>query len=389
MVVRGRDVARRLAGRFGLGRPVHAGVSDDLDVLVAAMQPIASRHFLSISAHGAGEAALCLAAAGADQVLAHDVGDASALDHLVALKLTAAHLFGREDYLALMGLRVASRMRRQALVDQVLRGLGAYEQRYWKKRRRALLGGLFHADRVGLFFEGFLAALRLLGSKPLRDTIVFGATEDERIAAFREAVDHGWLREGLAQIGERANLFFPDAEWEASEYPRAFNRDPIAYLERLVAAGLGDNPLFAHHVRKDEPIPEALLPPHLRPLVYDGLRGAAPRVRVVRSRLLAEGPSASGAYLSNVVDFLDALAREALFAALFARLDPGAPVLVYSNEAFDKVPVGDRFALDEDASARLARMDRAKIYRRVALYRRSGTPAEDGDPRAARLRIVH
>ncbi len=378
-----------VAGSLGLGRPVHAGVSDDLDVLLSAMQPIAKRRFLSISAHGAGEAALCLAAAGADQVHAFDVGDASALDHLVALKLTAAHLFGREDYLALMGLRVASRLRRQALVDQVLRGLPVHEQRYWKKRRRALLVGLFHADRVGLFFEGFLAALRLLGSRAARETILFGATEDARVAAFREAVDHGWLRDGLAKVGERANLFFPEAEWEASEYPRDFNRDPIAYLERLVAAGLGDNPLFAHHVRKDEPIPEALLPPHLRPLVYDGLRGAAPRVRVVRAPLVADESPAAGAYLSNTIDFLDAPARERLFGALHARLDPGAPLLVYSNESFDKVPADERFVFDEDASKRLLAKDRAKIYRRVALYRRSGTPAEDGDPRATRLRIVH
>ncbi len=370
--------------------PVHAGVSDDLELLTLAMGSVPGRSYLCVSAHGAGEAALCLAAAGADQVLAFDVGDVTVLEHLVTLKLTAAHLFGREDYLALMGLRAASRLRRVALVDQLLRGLPGHEQPYWRARRRLLLGGLFRADRVGLFFEGFLAALRVLGSRATVDAILFGATESDRIEAFRSIADRSWLRGALARVGERVNLFFPDAEWSASEYPEAFNRDPLAYLERLVAAGLGDNPLFAHHVRGGGTLSEVLLPPHLRPVVYDGLRGAAPRVRVVRTAFeLYEVPApASGAYLSNTIDFLHEPERVALFAALHKRLQPGAPVLVYSNEAFDKVPDDGRFTQDVDASERLARKDRAKIYRRVALYRRSGTPAEDDETRATRLRIV-
>lgn len=366
--------------------PVHAGVSDDLDLLLEALEPSPGKRFLALSAHGAGEAALCLAAAGADRVLLHDIGDADALEHLVHAKLTAARLFGREDYLALMGLRPVSDLRRRALVDQLLRGLTESERPYWKRRRAHLMRGLFRADKVGAFFDVMLRAFSLLGSKTLQERIVFGETKEERVEAFRAAVGKPWVERALSALGGRLNLFFPRAEWEASAYPRALNRQPLLYLERLVAAGLGTNPLFAHHFYDGRPVPEALLPPHLRPGLFDGLRSAGARVRVVR--VLREQPGGfSGAYTSNVIDYLMPAARRSLFAELLPRLEPGAPVLIYSNEEWSKVPEDERFGIDEEASTALAEKDRARIYRRVALYRMAGTSAMDV-PRSTRLRVV-
>lgn len=376
-----------------LQRLTHAGVSDDGDVLVGALAPGPGRRFICVSAHGAGEAALTLAGLGAAGVLAYDVADAASLLRLLTLKLAAAHLMGREDYLAVMGLRAASRLRRAALADQVLRGLPEGARGWWAPRRRWLMEGLFHADRQAAFFSAFMWGLARLVPAEAQQTLLFGPTPEARAAVFRAHARRGWLEAALAQLGGRVNLFFPAPEWAASEYPKALNRAPLAYLEGLVAAGLGDSPLFGYLVRpRDEALPERLLPPHLRPGAFDGLRSAASRVRVVASEPgaplpLEEAPGGHhGAYLSNVVDYLGEPARRQLLAALVARLGPGAPVLVYSNEAWGKVPADLGLTLDEAASARARAADRAAIYRRVEVYRTAGTPPPS-DP-GPRLRVV-
>ena len=88
-------------------RPVHTGVSDDLDVLLACLGPAPGKRFVTVSAHGAGEAALALVAFGADEVLALDLEAPEMLARLLALKIHAATRLGREDYLVTMGLRPA------------------------------------------------------------------------------------------------------------------------------------------------------------------------------------------------------------------------------------------------------------------------------------------
>lgn len=376
-------------------RLVHTGASDDGDVLIRALRPGPGRRYVSVSAHGAGEAAMTLVACGADPVLAYDLVDPVALHRLVRLKLTAARLLGREDYLAVMGLRPASRLRRRALADQVLRGLPEPEASWWRPRRRWLLRGLFRADRVSAFFAAFLLAARALMPADAYRAMLFDPEPEARVAAFRAHVRRAGLEAALGAVGGRVNLFFPEMEWRASEYPKALNRDPLMYLERLVQAGLADNPLFAHLVRDpDAALPPALLPPHLRPGAFDGLRGAAAKLRVVpRTEPDFESAPAGlhGAYLSNAIDYLEADARARLFEALVARLGPGAPVLIYSNEAFDKVPEGAGLSLDVDASREAQLIDRARIYARVQVWRAPGTPPSEPErapPAGPRLRVV-
>lgn len=342
--------------------PVHAGVSDDGDLLVRALAPEPGARILALSAHGAGESALTLLAHGAE-VVAHDVADALMLAHLLRLKLSAAQLFGREDYLVLMGLRPATTLRRSALAKRLLVQLPDGETRaFWQKHEAWLQTGLFFSDRIALFVRSFLLALRALAPEDARRTMLFAPRTADRVQAFRRHVKRPWLERVLAGVGGRVNLFFPEAEWRASEYPRAFNRDPLGYLETLIAAGLADNPLFAHLVRPPgQPLPEPLLPPHLRPGRYDGLVDAASRLTVVP--VGRAGGRFSGAYLSNVIDYLLPEARERLFSQLCGHLRPGAPVLVYSNESYPKVP--RTLPLDHDLRAE----DRARIYRRVELYR--------------------
>jgi S-adenosylmethionine:diacylglycerol 3-amino-3-carboxypropyl transferase len=358
-------------------RPVHAGVSDDLDLLSMVMEPAEGRRYLSVSAHGAGEAALMLAAAGADEVLAYDIGDGPMLARLVELKASSAALFGREDHLVLMGLRPASALRKKALTRQLLLGLDARQHAYWAPRARWLEEGLFRADQIGRFFQLFVSALRLLAPEPARAQMLTSPSATARLVAYQRYVARPWLRRALDLIGRRVNLFFPRAEWAASEYPKLLNRDPLGYLERLIESGLSSNPLFAHYVLDPElPFPAELLPPQLRAEGFDGLRRNAGRVRVwlpptgtTELRLPVVEGLLDGAYLSNVVDYLGPAERLSLFEELMRTLKPEAPILLYSNEAFPKVPLEAGLVHDEALSRRLASADRARIYARIEVYR--------------------
>lgn len=356
--------------------PVHAGASDDGDLLVRALAPGPNERILAISTHGAGETALTLLSHGAE-VVAHDLADPTTLHCLLALKIVAARVFGREDYLVLMGLRPATPLRRRALAKRLLAQLPDPKLRaFWIRHEDWLHRGLFFNDRIAFFVRAFVAALRVLAPREARRTMLHAPTAAERVEAFRRHVKRPWLERVLAGVGGRVNLFFPDAEWRASEYPRALNRDPLAYLEGLIAGGLADNPLFAHLVRPTgTPLPATLLPPHLRPGRYDGLIDGAARLTIgPMERIDRSGDRYSSAYLSNVVDYLLPDERRRLFARLEARLRPGAPVLVYSNEAYAKVP--ETFVRTRE----LGGEDRARIYRRVELYR--------APPSSPRLEVV-
>lgn len=372
-------------------RLVHTGVSDDGDLLVRALKPQRGGRYLCVSAHGAGEAALTLAALGAEFVSAADLQATEDLERLLQLKLAAARLFGREDYLAVMGLRSASRLRRGALAHQLIRSLPDAPRRWWHARRSWLVGGLFYADRQTLFFDAWLLICRRSMPKAAYETMIFDPCAERRRAAFVTHLRGPRLKKTLALLGARVNLFFPEAEWTASEYPQALNRDPLGYLETLVATGLSDNPLFAHLVRpRRGPLPEPLQPPHLRAQHYARLRDADLRIRTLSSpgsSLHAAQDRLRGVYLSNCIDYLEANPRRALLNQVSQQLEPGAPVLVYSNEAYEKVPSDCGLRLDVEASEALGAQDRAGIYRRVQLFRKPGVPMS-GHPKAPQLRVV-
>lgn len=370
-------------------RPVHTGVSDDLDVLLACLAPAPEKRFVTVSAHGAGEAALSLAAFGAEEVLALDLEAPEMLARLLALKIHAATRLGREDYLVTMGLRPASKLRRRALAHQLIRALPRSQQQWWRARRSWLEEGLFHADRQAGFFRAFQTGVSLL-SPPGGEAQVFqGPSPAARRDAFERFVARPWLRRGLGQLARRVNLFFPANEWRASEYPRELAGDPLGYLGGLVEAGLAESPLFAPQIRgKNAVLPEHLLPPHLRTRDFDRLRrGAARAHALVAPRgadplsLPASGRSVHGAYLSNAVDYLRHDRRRHLFSELRRILVPDAPILVYSNERWPKVPLELGFALDAEASAQAQALDRAHIYRRIEVYRVY-------TPGVARLKVV-
>lgn len=364
-------------------RAIHLGVSDDLDAVLGALAPVRGR-VVALSAHGAGEAAFALAAAGATEVVAVDLASPRELALIVELKRAAWALFGREDALVVCGLRPASALRRKALARQLLSALRGEAAEHWRARRAWIEGGLFHQDAVAVATRALLTALRALASSADYAAMIHGATPDVRRAAFDRAVGQRWIDRLFALAGGRINVFFPAAEWRASEYPRALTRDPRPYLEGLVASGLATNPLFAHLVYgPDAVLAPELLPPTLRPGAYDELRARAARVdvRAAASRLqlpLADR-TADAAYLSNVVDYLDPAERAQLFRELRRALTEDAPILVCSNEAYPKVPVELGFRFDDAGSRAVAAADRAHVYRRIELYRASP---------ARRLRVV-
>jgi S-adenosylmethionine:diacylglycerol 3-amino-3-carboxypropyl transferase len=354
----------------------HTGISDDLDILMHALSHAPGSQLLCISSHGAGEAALALAAGGASMVTAYDIGDAQMLHRLIGLKISAAGVLSRTEYLALMGLAPATRLQKQVIVEKTLSALSGPDYIYWARRRRWFTPGLFFASRQTFFLQMLWFLIRVLTPSWACREILFAGSPDTRVRMFRRYVSRPWLKWIFKKLGSRVNLFYPQAEWRSSDYPRVFNRDPFPYFEHLVATGLPCNPLFAHcFLSRDQSLPEQLLPPHLRAPAFDELKKAKDRVQVVQSApgdlsfLSLASHSCHGAYLSNIIDYLRHDDRQRLLQEVSRVLITGAPALIYSSEHYDKVPPGCGLVRDEEACSRLAAQDQVRIYSRVGLFR--------------------
>jgi S-adenosylmethionine:diacylglycerol 3-amino-3-carboxypropyl transferase len=362
----------------GWSLPEHTGISDDLDLLIHALSPAPGLQFLSISSYGAGEAALALAASGATTVMAYDIGDAQMIRRLIDLKICAAGVLSHKEYLALMGLSPSTRSQKQAIIKKTLKALSGSDYSFWAKHWRWFIPGLFFSNQQTFFMQILWFFIRLFTPSEARRQMLFSKSPDTRIRTFRQYVSRPWLKWIFAQLGSRINFFYPEAEWSSSDYPKVFNRDPFPYFEHLIGTGLPGNPLFAHYfLDGDRSLQEPLLPPHLRPQLFSALRTAAERVQVVSSNIgdLPPLPQASrsyhGAYLSNIIDYLGPDDRQRLIQEVSRVLVSGAPVLIYSNELYDKVPAGCGLVPDQEASTRLAAQDQVRTYSRVGLFRSS------------------
>ncbi|HEY0682982.1 MAG TPA: DUF3419 family protein [Steroidobacter sp.] len=357
--------------------PEHTGISDDLDLLLTALQPTHDKRLITISSYGAGEAAISLAAHGAGEVLAYDIEDARTLYQLISFKLAAASRLGSDDYLALMGLRSVGTRERVNLFDQALECLASEDWKVWSNRRHWAKKGLFFANRQTFFLQLLWGVVLLLTSANTRTKIIRSSDPGERSKLFRRYVARPWLVWLFDLVGSRVNLFYPEAEWRNSEYPRIHNRNPFPYFEHLVTAGITKNPLFAHYFQGDAAIPEEMIPPHMRRIGYSGFKNIGDRIKVVPSApnqvpSLFGDQSCHGVYLSNIIDYLNRRSREFLCREVARVLRPGSPVLIYSSESFDKVPGGCGLELDACASAQLKAMDRVRVYALVRLYRARG-----------------
>jgi S-adenosylmethionine:diacylglycerol 3-amino-3-carboxypropyl transferase len=360
----------------GWSLPEHTGISDDLNLLIHALAPARGSKFICISSHGSGEAALALAAGGASMVTAYDIGDAQMLGRLITLKSSAARVLNRAEYLSLIGLAPATRSRKRDIVTKTINALPDPDRRYWAERRRWFTPGLFFASRQTFFLQMLWTLIWLLTPIQERQEMLFSGSPDTRVRMFRRYVSRPWLKRVWGKLGSRINLFYPQAEWRSSDYPKVFNRDPFPYFEHLVASGLPCNPLFAHcFLDRDQSLPEQLLPPHLRSPAFDELKKAKDRMQVVQSApgdipfLSLASHSCHGAYLSNIIDYLGHDDRQRLLQEVSRVLVAGAPALIYSSEQYDKVPPGCGLVRDEEACSRLAAQDQVRIYSRVGLFR--------------------
>ena len=362
----------------GWSMPEHTGVSDDLDLLVAALRPGSGKSYITVSSYGAGEAALTLAAHGSDTVFAYDIEDSRMLRRLIYFKIAAARILGHRDYLILMGLRPALKSERVILFENVLNALTGDMHAFWVKRRHWVGTGLYFSNQQTFFLQLLWGILCVLTSSVVRKEILFNASAEERRNLFRRHVTRPWLTRIFYILGSRINLFYPDRLWKNSEYSRMYNSDPFPYFEHLVGAGLIDNPLFAQYFQDQYlGMADELIPPHMRAERYPGFSAIGQRVKVLESKSSAmphielDSDTCDGAYLSNVVDYLNHEERLLLLGNISDALRPGATALIYSNDAFSKVPAKCGLELDVSASKSLREMDRVRTYSGVNLYRKA------------------
>lgn len=354
----------------------HSGVSDDLNILIKVMKPERGKSFLTFSAYGAGEAAICLGTMGVDEVVAFDLEYAEGLRYMIEIKGSIVKLFNRSETLIILGLQPANQKRRKFLTEKLLNSLPPQQKIFWIPRRSWLENGLFHSDKISQFFYLFKKLLWLLSPNEAYHEIIHSPDRKIRAQLFESYITRPWLKGLLSIIGKRVNLFFPKTLWNASDFPKKANQDSMSYCEQLVKSGLAHNPLFAHYVRnRFEKLPEHLLPPHLQTNNFPMIRKNLDCIKVkltkpgVPNLLQFETSNTfNGAYISNIIDYLKSNQRNIFFKKLRASLKDGAPILVYSNESYSKVPLETGFVYNEQLSKTIKQMDRACVYTLLEVY---------------------
>jgi len=356
--------------------PEHTGISDDLDLLIDAMKPVDGKRFLTISSYGAGEPAIALASHGAERILAYDVEDSGMLRQLILFKMAAARTLSHSEFLRLMGVRPANKSKRLALFRQVQAVLTYEEGTPWRNRQHWMRKGLYFSNRQTLFVYFIWALVCLLTSKKVRHEMVFGTMKEHRSMLFRRHVAKPWLVRLRSLIGSRVNFFYPSAEWMNSSYLRKYNRNPFPYFEHLVRSGLSSNPIFSQYFHDQViGVPDEMLPPHMRPGAYMAFKSIGGKIEIVDSppkrapRIEVGSEPYHGAYISNVIDYLNLRERVILCKEVSMVLKPDSPVLVYSSESFERVPLGCGLQLDAVTSRILKETDKVRTYTQVCLYR--------------------
>lgn len=319
-----------------------------------------------------GEVPLGLAARGY-RVVAVDRSPAQLF--LVRLKLAAALHLEPADAAALLGYAAATTATRRALWTGLAPRLSPEDRAAWEAEPGALRRGPALWGRFERYVGAFLTPARWLWGHAALDALC-GAPDLATQAGLYDAhIDRPWLR-----------LAF----WFAFN-PFLYRRGGLD--QRALAQRADPRPLAVQYQASfrgwccDTPAPDnwflhvflrgALLDPlrgpdWLRPEGVAALRAHPERLRLVEGDLpafVAGLPQASlgAAHLSNLGDWLDAPAFEALLASLARALTPGAPFCWRELQVRRDLPeaLAGRLSVDRAEGERLRARDRYPFYRIV------------------------
>jgi S-adenosylmethionine-diacylglycerol 3-amino-3-carboxypropyl transferase len=347
-----------------------AMVREDSTLDVEHLAPRADEEHVVVGSGGC--TALSLLAAGAGRVWSVDLNRTQ--HHLVELKLAALRAMPWRDAAAFLGavpMDARERVRRYAGLRSLL-GDGA--RAWWDGREGDIGRGVLATGVSERFIAAVVAAVRLAVHPAERiERLLACRTLDEQRALYHAEWNSRRWRLLFHLLLNRAAFrrtydpaFFRHVE--NPSFPRHFHA--------LVERGLTEQPIatnwFAHHMLTGRmPVDvRGGAPPYLE--AGDRVAARADRLALVdggMTTFLRTRPTGSiaGFALSNIGEWLDAAALDALFAEIVRTARPGARVVIRDFVGHTDVPVRWRARMVEDRarSDALSRRDRSLVQTRI------------------------
>lgn len=317
---------------------VHATLTEDEDVLLAALAPQPDDRVVAICARGNGDAALALLAQQPATVFVTDWFDRPGLVAQLELKLAALEAWDAVKVRRFLALeRGMAESEREQLFGELVVKLSSEAQAYWRARREAVYTGLVVADETrqwGTRLARLLPVLRALRSFPN-------------------------LRNGLLKLGmSLAGMFFPKEERQHSLGYRQLMEDPATALDGLAErAGAAPGGDFVQASRFQ----------YLLPAGLEKLKATHKNLTVGERANLPTG--CNKFYISNLIDYIEANEFDMLLQQLISTAT--SPWRLFFNSTYRSNlqhphvmnVLGKKLAkVDRELTTTLRQKDRLGVY---------------------------
>ena len=362
--------------RIGAGgaredRLFFAQVREDPLLEIEALRPALGGRIVTIGSGGC--TALSLLASGTGDVVAVDLNRSQ--NHLTELKMVALAALERPTARVFLGASAGSARKRLDLYAFVRPVLSRDAREYWDARLADVGAGILGAGVSEKFIRVVLNALRIIRRGPARLRRLLDCdTLYEQREFYRDEWDSFAWRTLIRLMLSRRRL--------TGVYDRGFfdqvEQHPFGeHFLRQIEHGLTELPVatnyFLHHMAtgtypagRDDALPPYLTNPGAAAVAER--RGQLTLVDGSLGDYLATQPadSISGFALSNICEWLDEPATDALFREVVRTARPGAVVCIRNFLGWTEVPLDWRETVIEDRArgdAMIAR-DRSLIQRR-------------------------
>ena len=350
-----------------------AQVREDPMLEIAALRPAFGGRIAVIGSGGC--TALSLIASGARDVVAIDTN--ATQNNLTELKMVAVASLGAESALAFLGgargsssWRVVTYARLRGVLSPAARG-------WWDSRLDDIRSGVLGAGVSERLVRVVVRALTLIGHGPARRRRLLGCrTLDEQRAFFDREWNTGAWRMLIRMALGRRRL---SGVYDAAFFDHVENDSFGDHFLRRIEHGLTALPIernyFLHFMLTGSyaPGPDGARPPWLTSegaCTLGEERDALTIVDGGMTEWLRTQPSASlsGISLSNICEWLDPTAIDALFAEIVRVSQPGAILCFRNFLGWTEVPAAWRHVVVEDRERGAAMIDgdRSLLQRRFA-----------------------
>jgi S-adenosylmethionine-diacylglycerol 3-amino-3-carboxypropyl transferase len=356
------------------GPLMFAQVREDPRIELQALAQSLGGSIVVVSSGGC--TALSLVGAGAHRVTAVDVSRTQ--NHLVELKCATVRMLAASVATSFLGGQPMPGLRRRRLYELLAPLLSEPARAYWDRNPNAIDAGVLRAGRSERFIGLVAKAVERL---VVRSGGIRAMLEAESVARQREIFERYWA-------GWRWRLLFAlllnrwsmSRAYDSSFFAHTETRSFAQHFRRLVEHALVEIPArsnyFLHEmVTGRYPVEEDDgVPPYLTRSAVARAADAADRLTLVDGSMTAylrdcADRSIDGFALSNICEWLDARAIDALFAEIARTATIGARVVFRNFVGWTEIPEQWRSIIVERRGygERLIQRDRSLVQHRVVV----------------------